>query len=164
MLNVFQSKQTLCAILVFLLQALPVSSFLQSLGWTVSCPDRASCGPFSLPQGHRICAGRSRSVLSSTMLAATAKNEPARISVAARDGHEIAVWKKGPEGGRPIVLLHGRTWSARPVWDLQVKEQEEGSGAEEHGAGGQPVQGWGIVPWGQHHGPYGLEGLARVRS
>eukprot|EP00961_Rhodomonas_salina_P063538 853922-Rhodomonas_salina.1 len=46
--------------------------------------------------------------------------EPASIDVIADDGHAIKVWSKGSKDGEPIVLLHGRTWSARPVWDLQV--------------------------------------------
>lgn len=32
----------------------------------------------------------------------------------------MQVWAKGPEDGKVVVLMHGRTWSARPVWDLQV--------------------------------------------
>jgi pimeloyl-ACP methyl ester carboxylesterase len=46
--------------------------------------------------------------------------EPEALEVAGADGHPIRVWRKGPVGGKPIVLLHGRTWSARPVWDLQI--------------------------------------------
>ena len=37
------------------------------------------------------------------------------------DGHPIAVWEKSPTEARgAIILLHGRTWSARPNFDLQV--------------------------------------------
>lgn len=37
------------------------------------------------------------------------------------DGHPITVWSKSaPEPWGSIVLLHGRTWSARPDFDLQV--------------------------------------------
>ena len=37
------------------------------------------------------------------------------------DGHPIAVWEKCPlESRGAIVLLHGRTWSSRPNFDLQV--------------------------------------------
>jgi len=37
------------------------------------------------------------------------------------DGHPINVWSKlAPEPWGAIVLLHGRTWSARPDFDLQV--------------------------------------------
>ncbi len=44
-----------------------------------------------------------------------------RLEVVADDGHALAVWAKVPSGPRgAIVLLHGRTWSARPDFDLQV--------------------------------------------
>jgi len=41
------------------------------------------------------------------------------------DGHPIAVWEKSPvEAQGAIVLLHGRTWSARPNYDLQVPGED----------------------------------------
>ncbi len=37
------------------------------------------------------------------------------------DGHPIALWEKRPaQAKRTIVLVHGRTWSALPDFDLQV--------------------------------------------
>ena len=37
------------------------------------------------------------------------------------DGHPIALWEKRPtHAKRTIVLVHGRTWSALPDFDLQV--------------------------------------------
>ena len=37
------------------------------------------------------------------------------------DGHPIALWEKRPaRAKRSIVLVHGRTWSALPDFDLQV--------------------------------------------
>lgn len=37
------------------------------------------------------------------------------------DGHPMAVWSRRPIEPRAAVLLvHGRTWSTRPDWDLQV--------------------------------------------
>lgn len=37
------------------------------------------------------------------------------------DGHHLAVWEKKPAQPRAvIVLLHGRTWSSLPNFDLQV--------------------------------------------
>jgi pimeloyl-ACP methyl ester carboxylesterase len=45
---------------------------------------------------------------------------PARFTVGA-DGHELTVWARVPETPRAaILLLHGRTWSSRPDYDLQV--------------------------------------------
>lgn len=44
-----------------------------------------------------------------------------RHEVRADDGHAIAVWEKSRQGAKGIVVLvHGRTWSAVPDFDLQV--------------------------------------------
>jgi pimeloyl-ACP methyl ester carboxylesterase len=41
------------------------------------------------------------------------------------DRHPIAVWEKSPANPRgTIVLLHGRTWSSLPDFDLQVPGEE----------------------------------------
>ena len=41
------------------------------------------------------------------------------------DGHAFAVWEKSPPSPLgTIVLLHGRTWSALPDFDLQVPGEE----------------------------------------
>ena len=45
---------------------------------------------------------------------------PQRFTVTA-DGHPLAVWGRVPANPRKSVLLvHGRTWSSRPDFDLQV--------------------------------------------
>ena len=59
--------------------------------------------------------------------------EPEALEARGADGHPIRVWRKGPADGKPILLLHGRTWSARPVWDLQVGSPPR-DGASELGA------------------------------
>lgn len=47
-------------------------------------------------------------------------NAPQRFTVTV-DGHPIAVWARFPQTPREVVLLiHGRTWSSRPDFDLQV--------------------------------------------
>lgn len=44
------------------------------------------------------------------------------------DGHPMAVWMRRPESPRGVILLvHGRTWSSRPDFDLQVPGDEERS-------------------------------------
>ncbi len=49
-----------------------------------------------------------------------AQRAPQRISVTA-DGHPLALWARvAPRAKGVIVLLHGRTWSALPDFDLQV--------------------------------------------
>ncbi len=41
------------------------------------------------------------------------------------DGHPMAVWSKVPtEPAGTVVLLHGRTWSGRPDFDLRVEGEE----------------------------------------
>ena len=41
------------------------------------------------------------------------------------DGHPIAVWEKSPsEPWQTIVLIHGRTWSSLPDFDLQVPGED----------------------------------------
>lgn len=41
------------------------------------------------------------------------------------DGHPIALWEKSAEGASEAVLLvHGRTWSALPDFDLQVEGED----------------------------------------
>jgi pimeloyl-ACP methyl ester carboxylesterase len=45
---------------------------------------------------------------------------PERFTVQS-DGHPIAVWARRPSAPKgTILLIHGRTWSARPDFDLQV--------------------------------------------
>lgn len=47
--------------------------------------------------------------------------EPARVTVTADDGFQLTMWRKAPPAPRRAVLLvHGRTWSGRPDFDLQV--------------------------------------------
>lgn len=53
-------------------------------------------------------------------MAVHAQGPPARHTVLS-DGHPIAVWSRVPATPRVVlVLVHGRTWSSRPDFDLQV--------------------------------------------
>ncbi|MFI5250674.1 MAG: alpha/beta hydrolase, partial [Gemmatimonadales bacterium] len=81
--------------------------------------------------GGLLTGGRSRTrLLAATAIVVTtiatithvaAAQAPTRRVVTADDGHPLTVWeKKGPSPRRTIVLLHGRTWSAIPDFDLQV--------------------------------------------
>lgn len=50
--------------------------------------------------------------------------EPIRHTVDA-EGHPLAVWeKRAPDADQAILLVHGRTWSALPDFDLQVEGEE----------------------------------------
>ena len=47
--------------------------------------------------------------------------EPARLVVTADDGFKLTMWRKAPaRPRRAVLLIHGRTWSGRPDFDLQV--------------------------------------------
>ena len=49
-----------------------------------------------------------------------ASSAPERFTVQS-DGHPMAVWARRPATPRAAILLvHGRTWSSRPDFDLQV--------------------------------------------
>lgn len=93
--------------------------------------EAANAGPGSAPQ-------KLADPAPSTEPANVAKGEhckpsataPEALEVAGADGHPIRVWRKGPAGGKPIILLHGRTWSARPVWDLQCGEPARDGASE----------------------------------
>ncbi len=53
-------------------------------------------------------------------VSALAQTPPVRHTVVS-DSHPLAVWSRSPATPRAvIVLLHGRTWSSRPDFDLQV--------------------------------------------
>jgi pimeloyl-ACP methyl ester carboxylesterase len=73
-------------------------------------------------------AFRARLVLCIVLLIAIASNaetdqRPRRIEVVA-DGHPLSVWVERPAHPRgSILLLHGRTWSSLPNFDLQVAGQ-----------------------------------------
>lgn len=41
------------------------------------------------------------------------------------DGHPLAVWEKSaPDARQAVLLVHGRTWSALPDFDLQVEGED----------------------------------------
>lgn len=56
----------------------------------------------------------------SASITAQAPKPPDRNTVVS-DGHALAVWSRAPSTPRAVlVLVHGRTWSSRPDFDLQV--------------------------------------------
>jgi alpha-beta hydrolase superfamily lysophospholipase len=70
---------------------------------------------------------RIRSILAAALallLPVVAPAQPRQHTVTV-DGHGLAVWEKRPEQPRgAILLVHGRTWSSLPNWDLQVPGEE----------------------------------------
>jgi len=57
---------------------------------------------------------------------ATSAPHVERREVVADDGHHLALWEARPTGSpkAEIVLLHGRTWSALPNFDLHASGQK----------------------------------------
>jgi len=77
------------------------------------------------------------------------------------DGHPIRIWEKSPRPGEPqgqpaagaeatMLLIHGRTWSTRPDFDLQVPGEELSlmDGLVERGIAtfGVDLRGYGETP------------------
>lgn len=72
---------------------------------------RLPCSPFLLAAALTLGAVR----------APDAGQQPPTRHTVTSDGHPMAVWEKRPPAPRAaVVLLHGRTWSALPDFDLQV--------------------------------------------
>ena len=60
-------------------------------------------------------------VPATSTLATPMPAEPARLVVTADDGFTLTMWRKAPaRPRRAVLLIHGRTWSGRPDFDLQV--------------------------------------------
>jgi pimeloyl-ACP methyl ester carboxylesterase len=67
------------------------------------------------------------------------------------DGHPIAVWEKSAADAKEAILLvHGRTWSALPDFDLQVDGEElslmDGLVAEGYAVYAVDLRGYGKTP------------------
>ena len=64
-------------------------------------------------------------LLATLPAAALAKGVPLKRHSVMADGHPVVVWEKSaPNASEAILLVHGRTWSALPDFDLQVKDEE----------------------------------------
>jgi len=67
------------------------------------------------------------------------------------DGHPLAVWEKSASGAKAVLLLvHGRTWSTLPDFDLQVPGEElslmDGLGEKGITTYGVDLRGYGATP------------------
>lgn len=77
--------------------------------------------------------------------------EPARLTVTADDGFQLALWRKAPvRPRRAVLLIHGRTWSGRPDFDLQVPGEArsfmDALVAEGYAAYALDLRGYGATP------------------
>lgn len=84
--------------------------------------------------------------LSGAALAATLERHAVVV-----DGHPLAVWSKVPDAPKAVMLLvHGRTWSTRPDFDLEVPGEDlslmNGLVAMDIAAYGVDLRGYGESP------------------
>ena len=89
-------------------------------------------------------------LLTNAPVFAANKAELKRHTVIA-DGHPIALWEKSADGAKEAVLLvHGRTWSALPDFDLQVEGEDlslmDGLVAEGYAVFAVDLRGYGKTP------------------
>lgn len=94
----------------------------------LGCRDPRPCPPCTTqPEAPRETAVDHKRTDDQPEPAAATSLEPEPLAVQADDGHELRLWRlpaaeRGPEPRAVIVLLHGRTWSALPDFDLRVGE------------------------------------------
>lgn len=103
--------------------------------------------------GRPVLLRRECAVLVSTLLLLASPGEGQELvsHTVEVDGHPMAVWEKGP--ARPagtLVLIHGRTWSSLPDFDLQVPGEDlslmDGLVAEGFSAYAVDLRGYGGTP------------------
>jgi len=101
------------------------------------------------------CAPAASTPVTSTSAApavpATPGAEPARLVVTADDGFKLTLWRKAPaQPRRAVLLIHGRTWSGRPDFDLQVPGESrsfmDALVAQGYAAYALDLRGYGATP------------------
>lgn len=73
------------------------------------------------------------------------------MTVTADDGFKLAMWRKAPaQPRRSVLLIHGRTWSGRPDFDLQVPGESrsfmDALVAQGYAAYALDLRGYGATP------------------
>lgn len=106
----------------------------------------AACAPAAGPGAPGL-----RAAAPATATPAVRAAGPERIAVTADDGFQLAMWRKAPEHPRrAILLVHGRTWSGRPDFDLQVPGESrsfmDALVAEGYAAYALDLRGYGATP------------------
>lgn len=102
-----------------------------------------------MPFALKICrGGLAVFCLFFTVSALAATPERHTVSV---DGHPLAVWEKSAAGAtEAILLVHGRTWSALPDFDLQVEGEDlslmDGLVEAEYAVYAVDLRGYGATP------------------
>ena len=106
----------------------------------------AACGP-----GHETTSTVSSSMPVRPAASAAASAAPERMTVTADDGFALALWRKAPpQPRRSVLLIHGRTWSGRPDFDLQVPGESrsfmDALVAQGYAAYALDLRGYGATP------------------
>lgn len=108
----------------------------------------AACAPMS---DARAPAPSSPVPAPTAAAVASAPVAPARLVVTADDGFQLALWRKAPpRPRRSVLLIHGRTWSGRPDFDLQVPGESrsfmDALVAQGYAAYALDLRGYGATP------------------
>jgi pimeloyl-ACP methyl ester carboxylesterase len=86
----------------------------------LGCPSPTECPPCTTPALDSTPAAHTETSPGDPPKAESA--EPEALTITADDGHPLRAWRleaQGPSRGA-VVLLHGRTWSGLPDFDLRV--------------------------------------------
>ncbi|TMQ04621.1 MAG: lysophospholipase [Deltaproteobacteria bacterium] len=115
--------------------------------WLLLCV-LAACAPAT---DTRAPATPSAGAAPTAPAATSAPVEPARLVVTADDGFQLALWRKAPaQPRRSVLLIHGRTWSGRPDFDLQVPGESrsfmDALVAQGYAAYALDLRGYGATP------------------
>ena len=117
----------------------------------------AACAPAPDPRRPTTPATTPAPAPASGSAASAAPAAPAapasldRITVTAADGFQLTLWRKAPpRPRRAVLLIHGRTWSARPDFDLQVPGEQrsfmDALVAQGYAAYALDLRGYGATP------------------
>ena len=109
----------------------------------------AACAPAVAPAAP--AAPTQATAASAPRSATSTPAEPTRLTVTADDGFKLALWRKAPaQPRRAVLLIHGRTWSGRPDFDLQVPGEArsfmDALVAEGYAAYALDLRGYGATP------------------
>lgn len=117
-----------------------------SLALSLSLIVLAGCAPAPGASGGAPAAASSARTPGSAAPAAAE-----RVVVTADDGFQITLWRKAPpQPRRSVLLVHGRTWSGRPDFDLQVPGEQrsfmDALVAQGYAAYAIDLRGYGATP------------------
>lgn len=91
--------------------------------WTLPPPRRHVLRPDHIIRLSTLALAFATTLVTSQSAPAQRTAPPERHEVRTDDGHTLTLWSRRPAGAArgAVLLLHGRTWSALPNFDLQVR-------------------------------------------